>query len=43
MALACDIIIAVESAKFSLPEPRVGLAALAGGPIRLVRSIGKRR
>jgi crotonobetainyl-CoA hydratase len=38
-ALACDIIIAAENAVFALPEPRVGLAALAGGLHRLPRSI----
>ena len=31
IALACDLIIASENATFALPEPRVGLAALAGG------------
>src|SRR5512145_1726761 len=32
IALACDLIIAsAEKALFALPEPRVGLAALAGG------------
>jgi enoyl-CoA hydratase/carnithine racemase len=35
IALACDIIVAAESATFGLPEPRVGLAALAGGMQRL--------
>src|ERR1700681_79203 len=30
IALACDLIIASENAMFALPEPRVGLAALAG-------------
>ena len=30
-ALACDIIIAAESAVFALPEPRVGLIAGGGG------------
>jgi enoyl-CoA hydratase/carnithine racemase len=39
IALACDLIIAAESAIFALPEPRVGLAALAGGLHRLPRSI----
>src|SRR5690606_5643060 len=35
IALACDIIVAAEHATFGLPEPRVGLAALAGGMQRL--------
>jgi enoyl-CoA hydratase/carnithine racemase len=39
IALACDLIIASEKAVFSLPEPRVGLAALAGGMHRLPRRI----
>lgn len=40
IALACDIIVASQSAVFALPEPRVGLAALAGGMHRLPRQIG---
>jgi crotonobetainyl-CoA hydratase len=40
IALACDLIIAAEDATFALPEPRVGLAALAGGIHRLPRQIG---
>jgi len=43
VALACDIIIAAANAKFALPEPRVGLAALAGGVHRLPRTIGLKR
>jgi enoyl-CoA hydratase/carnithine racemase len=39
IALACDIIVASEQAVFALPEPRVGLAALAGGLQRLPRTI----
>lgn len=39
VALACDIIVAAENAVFALPEPRVGLAALAGGLQRLPRQI----
>src|SRR6202171_2523790 len=39
IALACDIIIAAESARFGLPEPRVGLMAAAGGVHRLPRHI----
>jgi enoyl-CoA hydratase/carnithine racemase len=42
-ALACDLIIAAENARFALPEPRVGLAALAGGVHRLPRTIGLKR
>lgn len=43
IALACDLIIASENAVFALPEPRVGLAALAGGIHRLPREIGMKR
>ena len=43
IALACDIIIASENAVFALPEPKVGLAALAGGLHRLPRQIGVKR
>ena len=39
IALACDIIVASERAVFALPEPRVGLAALAGGIHRLARQV----
>ncbi len=40
LALACDLIIASETAVFGLPEPRVGLMAAAGGVHRLPRHIG---
>ncbi len=43
LALACDIVVAAEAALFALPEPRVGLAALAGGIQRLPREIGLKR
>jgi len=43
IALACDLIIASDNAIFALPEPRVGLAALAGGLHRLPRQIGLKR
>lgn len=43
LALACDIVVAAENAKFALPEPRVGLAAIAGGLLRLPRQIGMKR
>jgi enoyl-CoA hydratase/carnithine racemase len=40
IVLACDLVIASSNAVFALPEPRVGLAALAGGLHRLPRQIG---
>lgn len=43
IALACDIIIASEDAVFALPEPKVGLAALESGLLRLPREIGLKR
>lgn len=43
IALACDLIVAAENAVFALPEVRVGLAALAGGLLRLPRTIGTKR
>ena len=43
IALACDLIIAADTAVFALPEPKVGLAALAGGLHRLPRAIGVKR
>jgi len=43
IALACDLIIASDNAVFALPEPKVGLAALAGGLHRLPRQIGTKR
>ncbi|REJ77174.1 MAG: enoyl-CoA hydratase [Acidobacteria bacterium] len=39
MALACDILVAAENARFGLPEPRVGLLAAAGGVHRLPRQL----
>lgn len=43
LALACDIVVASSAASFALPEPKVGLAALAGGMQRLPRAIGLTR
>lgn len=41
MLAACDLAVAAEHARFGLPEPRVGLAALGGGLLqRLPRQIG---
>ncbi|HEX7306044.1 crotonase/enoyl-CoA hydratase family protein [Lentzea sp.] len=39
MALACDLIVAAEDAKFGLPEVKRGLIAGAGGVVRLPRRI----
>ncbi len=43
IALACDIIIATENSRFSLPEPLVGAVALGGGLHRLARQIGLKK
>lgn len=43
VALAADLIIASETATFALPEPKVGLAALAGGLIRLPLHLGRKQ
>jgi enoyl-CoA hydratase/carnithine racemase len=40
IALACDVIVASETASFGLPEPLVGAVALGGGLHRLARQIG---
>jgi len=42
LVLACDIAVAVEGARFGLPEPKVGLAA-SGGLHRLARAIPDKR
>ena len=39
MALACDLIVAAQDAKFGLPEVKRGLIAGEGGVIRLPRRI----
>lgn len=39
IALACDVIVASETARLGLPEPKVGLMAAAGGVHRLPRHI----
>lgn len=39
LALACDLIVASEEASFGLPEVKRGLAAAAGGLMRLPRRI----
>ena len=39
LMLACDLVTAAENAKFGIPEAKRGLAAAAGGLIRLPRRI----
>jgi dehydration protein DpgD len=42
LALACDIVVAVDSAEFALPEVRLGLVPGAGGIFRLARQLPQR-
>ena len=39
MALACDLIVAAEDARFGIPEVKRGLFAAGGGLIRLPKRI----
>ncbi|MFW0787308.1 acetyl-CoA acetyltransferase [Gordonia sp. CPCC 206044] len=40
IAMACHLVVADERATFGLPEVKVGLAALAGGLVRLPATVG---
>jgi enoyl-CoA hydratase len=42
LAISCDLIVAADDAKFGIPEVKRGLAAAAGGLIKLPRQIPKR-
>jgi len=43
LALACDLIIAADTAKFGQPDINLGVMAAMGGTQRLTRAIGKAR
>lgn len=42
LALASDLVVAVERAKFGLPEVKVGLIAAAGGVFRIVNQLPRK-
>jgi crotonobetainyl-CoA hydratase len=42
LALSCDLVVAVEHARFGLPEVKRGLIPAAGGAFRLLRQLPQR-
>jgi enoyl-CoA hydratase len=42
LAISCDIIVAADNSKFGIPEAKRGLAAAAGGLVKLPRQIPSR-
>jgi enoyl-CoA hydratase len=42
LAIACDLIVAADNARFGIPEVKVGLIAAAGGLLRTSRQIPRR-
>ena len=42
LAITCDLIVAADNSKFGIPEVKRGLAAAAGGLVRLPRQISSR-
>ncbi|MCZ6829148.1 MAG: crotonase/enoyl-CoA hydratase family protein [Gammaproteobacteria bacterium] len=42
MAISCDLLVAADNAKFGIPEVKRGLAAAAGGLVKLPRQIAPR-
>jgi enoyl-CoA hydratase/carnithine racemase len=42
LAISCDLIVAADNARFGIPEVKRGLAAAAGGLVRLPRQIPNR-
>jgi enoyl-CoA hydratase len=42
MMISCDLIVAADNAKFGIPEVKRGLAAAAGGLVRLPRQVPPR-
>ncbi|WP_195844745.1 enoyl-CoA hydratase-related protein, partial [Bordetella pertussis] len=39
LVLACDLVVAADNAQFGVPEVKRGLAATAGGLVRLQRQL----